>query len=132
MIWNFALTLQWVSWMSSCWNMYAVMKQNNSDRSGKPTVARHSFRNDSARYMELLLLPTLFSSILAVLFNILAFVRKAMTCNSEQSPVRQLCGIDSCCSPAFNLFHDPWHYVPDEKKSQIAPSHSSTYLRIDH
>jgi len=70
------LTLQWVSWISSCWNMYAVIKQNNSDTSGKPTVARHSFRNDSARYMELLLLPTLFSSILAESLNILAFVRK--------------------------------------------------------
>jgi len=56
--------------------MYAVIKHNNSDTSGKPTVARHSFRNDSARYMELLLLPTLFSSILAEPLNILAFVRK--------------------------------------------------------
>lgn len=96
--------------MSSCWNIYAVTKQNNNDISGKPTVTRHNFRNDSARYTELLLLPTLFSSILAVLSNILAFVRKATTCNSEQSPVRQLCGVDTCCSPAFNLFHNPWHY----------------------
>lgn len=56
--------------------MYAVMKQNNSDMSGKPTVVRHSFRNDSARCMELLLLPTLFSSILAALLNILTFVRE--------------------------------------------------------
>lgn len=72
-----SLTLQWVSWISSCWNMYAVTKQNNSDISGKPTVARHSRRNDSARYTELLLLPTLFSSILAAPLSILAFVREA-------------------------------------------------------
>lgn len=95
--------------MSSCWNIYAVTKQNNNDTSGKPTVARHNFRNDSARYIELLLLPTLFSSILAVLSNILAFVRKETTCNSEPSPVRQLCSVDTWCSPAFNLFH-PWRY----------------------
>lgn len=72
-----SLTLQWVSWISSCWNMYAVTKQNNSDISGKPTVARHSLRNDRTRCTELLLLPTLFSSILAGPLSILAFVREA-------------------------------------------------------
>jgi len=88
------LTLQWVSWISSCWNMYAVIKQNNSDTSGKPTVVRHSFRNDSARYMELLLLPTLFSSILAKPLNILTFVRKINWHeNSKSRPQSDNCAI---------------------------------------
>lgn len=72
-------TLQWVSWMSSCWKMYAVTKQNNNDMSGKPTVARHNFLNDRARCIELLLLPTLFSSMLAALSDMLAFVHQATT-----------------------------------------------------
>lgn len=72
--------------------MYAVMKQNNSDISGKPTVVRHSFRNDSARYTELLLLPTLFSSILAALLNILTFVRKTNGHDNSKSRLQS----DNC------------------------------------
>lgn len=113
-----SLTLQWVSWISSCWNMYAVTKQNNSDISGKPTVTRHSLRNDSARYTELLLLPTLFSSILAAPLNILAFVREADGHGSSKSGSRSDdCATRTHAAPRAGSLDDPrrrsaYHGIP--------------------
>ena len=68
-------TLQCVSWISSCWKIYAVTKQTKSVTRGKDTVAKHNFLNDIAMCMELLLFPTLFSSIVK-LSNILALIYK--------------------------------------------------------
>ena len=68
-------TLQCVSWISSCWKIYAVTKQTKSVTRGKDTVAKHNFLNDIAMCMELLLFPTLFSSIVK-LSNTLALIYK--------------------------------------------------------
>lgn len=114
--------------------MYAVTKQNNSDISGKPTVVRHSFRNDSARYTELLLLPTLFSSILAAPLSILAFVREASGHDSSGIGSRS----DNCairthvCPPVCVLSlvgprrHSACHGTPWRKRR--SDYHTSTPL----
>lgn len=102
--------------------MYAVMKQNNSDTSGKPTVARHSFRNDSARYMELLLLPILFSSILAAPLNILAFVR-VVDDNSKNRSQSDNCAIQVHVAPQLCRFSTTLgiiHDIPEAKKIRLS------------
>lgn len=130
------LTLQCVSWISSCWNIYAVMKQNTSDISGKPTVARHNFLNDTARCMELLLLPTLFSSILAALSSILAFVRKStiyIKAESSQTIVRYRFMLHSGSSIRWFLvlnymLQHPWDRNRRNHRLSLIHAHLMTLL----